>query len=330
MRGEQVEHQFQLLQSQHVVFAEHVDLRGLAGRLLFQKEALGVAFGLPPILRKTRGLHRDLRGDEVALLVGGGAGLLGLLPLLLGDLLLDIGGAKLPGQLLALARQQQFRRDRRFAEPDLLDVDARAPSVDLRPLEDRLFEHAAVFDRVEHAGRPRDLPDRPVRGGFRRRDGAAIDVAHERTDRGHDDALVDLVLTADRRDDDRGVFRRDLNDRAQLLRDFPPLDLGVDRGVDGVPRLGKARGALGLGKIAAGVDLEVDIAAGEAALELQGRNPRGNQGDVVGVAVEVVIVGRQGSIPHALAVLRHQLRGEAAVVGFGGARLAIDARGLDG
>ncbi len=87
-------------------------LRGLAGGLLFEEQPLGVAFRLPALLRELRGLDRDLRGDEIVLPVGGGARLLGLLALLLRDLLLDIGGAQLPGELLALAGEQQFRRNR--------------------------------------------------------------------------------------------------------------------------------------------------------------------------------------------------------------------------
>ena len=163
MGGEQFEHQLQLLQLQHAVLAEHFGLRGLAGRLLFEEQPLGVAFRLAAVLREQRRLDGDLRGDEVALLVGGGARLLGLLPLLLRDLLLDIGGAQLPGELLALAREQQFGRNRRFAEPDLLDVDAGAAPVDLRALKNRLFENGAVLDRVEHARRAHDVAGAPLR-----------------------------------------------------------------------------------------------------------------------------------------------------------------------
>ena len=40
-----------------------------AGRLLLEEQPLGVALGLAAILGEARGLHGDLRRDEVALLV---------------------------------------------------------------------------------------------------------------------------------------------------------------------------------------------------------------------------------------------------------------------
>ena len=329
MGGEQFEKQLQLLQLQHAVLAEHLGLGGLAGRLLLEIEPLGVALGLAAVLGEQRDLDRGLGGDDVALLVGGRARLLGLLALLLRGLLLHIGGAQLAGELLALAGEQQFGRDRGFAEPDLLDVDAGAAAVDLRAFENRLFEHRAVLDRVEHAGRPRHLDERALVVRLLQRDRAAIDVAHERTDRGHENALVDLLLAADRGHHDRRILRRDLDDRAQLLRNLPALDLGVDRRIRGILGLLEGGGALGLGEVAARIDLQVDVAPGEAALEFERGDAGRDQRDVIGVAIEIIVVGRQRGVPDALAILGDEFGGEAAVVGLGGARLAVDPRALD-
>ena len=157
---------------------------------------------------------------------------------------------------------------------------------------------------------------------------AAVDVAHDRTDRRHDDALIDLVLPADRGDHDGRVLRRDLNDGAQLLRDFPAFDLGVDRRVRRFRRLGESRCALALGEVASRVDLQVDVAAGESALEFERGDARRNQRHVIGVAVEVVVVGRQRPVPHALAELGDQFGGEPVGFGARGARLAVDAGAL--
>ena len=49
---------------------------------------------------------------------------------------------------------EQLRRDRRLAEPDLLDVDAGLASLALDGCLDRLLDRLAVLDQVEHAGRP--------------------------------------------------------------------------------------------------------------------------------------------------------------------------------
>src|ERR1700722_20772105 len=208
MAGEQFQKQLELLQLQDAVLAEHLGLRRLARRLLLKIEALGVTFRLAAILGQQRDLHRGLRGDDVALLVGGGARLLGLLALFLRRLFLDIGGAQLTGELFALTGQQQFGRDRRFAEANLLDVDAGAAAVDLRAIENRLFQDRAILDGVEDTGRARHIDERAFVVGLLHGDRSAIDIAHQRADRGHENALIDFILAANRRHYDRRVLRR--------------------------------------------------------------------------------------------------------------------------
>ena len=113
---------------QHPILPEHVGLRPLPLGNLLELELLALAAKLCRVPVLLGDLNTDHRFDELVLLLGSRARLLGFDPLRLRLLLLLVGDLKLVGQLLAQPRDQQLRRQGRITELDLLDDDPRPQS----------------------------------------------------------------------------------------------------------------------------------------------------------------------------------------------------------
>src|SRR5262249_34665528 len=125
--------------------------------LAFGHEEEPVLLALPfvPGSERTllRGLHRDFRLHEVRLLIGSRLGFLRVDALVLGKLLLDVRFRELGCKLLTPDRYQKLRRDRRFAETDFANGDARFLRFGSNPAFDFTLDQGTLIDEVEHLAR---------------------------------------------------------------------------------------------------------------------------------------------------------------------------------
>ncbi|CAA9238832.1 MAG: TolA protein [uncultured Acetobacteraceae bacterium] len=259
---ERRQHLLQRLQQQRIARPEHVGLRLLATRQGFEVAPLRFAQVLPFGHGALGHLHRDLRPDEVALLVRGGTGLLGLDPLLLRHRLLLVGLAELLGELLPPPRHQQLRRDHALAEAELVDLQPGLCGFLAHHALHRALDGVALVHQVEHAGRPARAAHHDLR---------ADHVPHHGADHGRHHPVLHLRHATNGGHDERRAGRRDLHQHAQLLRHVPALHPRQHRAVGRFGRHGDGPGGGGLLDLAAHVHRQVDAPLVVAAAVLSAR-----------------------------------------------------------